>query len=85
MATANCGSKSRMGNGSLTFRETPLKELEAKIAGMQRAKPNQLFVSLLQLKGGWRANHALEPTRTGALDWSRVCGFICVSSPRGSA
>jgi hypothetical protein len=63
----------------------PLKELEAEIAGMQRAKPNQLFVSLLQLKGGWRANHALEPTRTSAPGSPRVPRFTCVSGPRGSA
>src|SRR5688572_20804183 len=31
---------------------------------MQRAKPNQLFVSLLQLKGGWRANHARACVKT---------------------
>jgi len=42
----------------------PHKELETETAQMQRAKPNQLFVSLLQLKGGWRANHALQRTLT---------------------
>ena len=39
--------------------QRPLKELKAETAEMQRAKPNQLFASLLQLKGGWSANHAL--------------------------
>jgi hypothetical protein len=42
----------------------PHKELEAESAEMQYDKQRQLFVSLLQLKGGWRANHA--PQRTAA-------------------
>lgn len=32
-----------------------------------------------------RLNHALGPTRPGALGWPRVFGFSCVFWPRGSA
>ena len=46
----------------------PPEKLDAQVIGMQRSPPFQFLASLLRVRRGWFANHALQrrPSRSGS-------------------
>ncbi len=59
----------------------PPEELDTQVPEKQASVGFQLFTSLLRFGSGWFANHALQPTRAGALGSSRTARLFHRSVP----
>lgn len=64
------------------MRCSPFQELEAEAPERQCVKPDQLFVLLLQLKGGWGANYALHENGSIVSRLQLVAHLVATVDPR---
>lgn len=62
--------------------EQPLKKLDTQVVDLDGYAKSLFLVSLLELKGGWSANHA-QPTRRKRSSCNPCVGWARVSRGRG--